>query len=214
MAINEGMQLLEIEKKAVRLQHKLSDYGSGLLSSFKEEYTGLHLPIGSSTAVNTPGAAKQLEFTLAFSGHPLVDEIPESDIDDTTFDPEPLREAQVLEGLKILDMGCGSEPTFARCARYMGADVYTVDTKTADNLRSNKRYFSDERKNEEEDKHIPLDLNDEGAIDQIIEKTGGEFDIVTCSHLRREEYSPSSSRIEQIAHALLKPRGVYYNATR
>jgi len=149
---------------------------------------------------------------LAMSNNPamedLLKKIKKGKVDWQNFNPEPLREANVLQGMKILDLGCGWTPTFARTARRLGADVYTVDVIPADEFylwnplddkelleelkTSNPRKYNielqlikefDETRKIEAEKHVEINLREPDAIARILQQTGGNFDLVTSAHI-------------------------------
>ncbi|MEM0438371.1 MAG: hypothetical protein QXU54_03680 [Candidatus Micrarchaeia archaeon] len=124
---------------------------------------------------------------MALSNHPLVRELingmENGSINDDNFDPEPLRKAKILKGLKILDLGCGPEPTFARASRRFGADVWTVDVIPASMFDFDEKYFTKRDRQIEVSRHIQLDLRVPDAAEKIITASGGNFDLVTEAHL-------------------------------
>jgi len=120
---------------------------------------------------------------MILSGHDLVYDLLTKKRDVDGFNPEPLREAQILSGMKILDLGCGLIPTFARCARKLGADVYTVDLKSAQDLQFDEQYFTTKERELEANNHVCGDLSNSATIDRIINISGRDFDLVTEAHL-------------------------------
>jgi len=126
-----------------------------------------------------------------------------------------LRRAQVLSGMKMLDLGCGF-PIFARASRRLGADVYTVDVASADTFEYDEQFFSAEDRALEVSRHIQLDLNDETAVETLLRATGGGFDLVTEAYLEagwfHEGRSVSCHSGKKIAMGLLKKGGVHFNA--
>lgn len=176
-----------------------------------EEYTLLGRPIGDSGVTNSPFAARQLDFIFALKGdHPLITEFLSKGYQEQKSSQEEfykkLIEAKVLSGLKVLDMGCGDRPTFARVARAAGATVYTVDIISSDDFdfNANKESF---RRGESEF-HIVQDLEDVGgSIANITQISGGNFDLVTSAHL--ETVGVFSGK--EIATKILKKGGVYFS---
>lgn len=196
--------------------HDKLDTGAGIKAF--TGYTGVCNPLGYSTCYNSPASAKQLEFALVLSGHPLVQElIEDNSITPWNFNAEPLIDAKVLRGMKILDLGCGYEPTFARCARSLGGEVYTLDVIPANELNFYNDFekgFTQRDRDVELEKHIEANLNHPNILGTIIKKAGKEFTLVTSAHLEsgggyngKEFYPPYNT--EEIAMSLLKPRGVY-----
>lgn len=147
------------------------------------KYTGMENPIGSSTCFNSPMCSEQLIFAMVLGNHPLVRELLEKEVDKDSFDPEPLREAQILGGMRILDLGCGNEPTFARAARCFGADAYTVDIIPATRFHFDKGLFPKESQELESSRHLQLDLREPGAAEKIAAFSGGNFCLVSEGHL-------------------------------
>ena len=179
------------------------------------EYSGGFSEVmGKSTAFNGPLTSRQFAVALHLSCHPEVKKLLHNKICGG-FDPGPLRRAQVLSGMKILDLGCGF-PIFARASRRLGADVYTVDVASADTFEYDERFFSAEDRTLEASRHIQLDLNGENAVETILRITGGDFDLVTEAYLEagwfHEGRSVSCHSGKKIAMELLKKGGVHFNA--
>ena len=186
-------------------------------SRFDFYYPGVS-SMGTGTEHNSPLIIDQLMFALVLTQRPIVLEILDNDsIDWQTYKVDHLVEAKVLSGYKILDMGCGYLPTFARAARYLGANVYTVDVETTDSFKNRKRMKPDQLKLEDEN-HIVLDLNSENALEILLKRTNGEFDLVTSAHLETwGRYGPNNdvsppNNAKNIAMALLKQEGIYYKS--
>lgn len=212
-------------KDQERLLRKITYGGDGEIPGFDYRYTSHH-PIGCGRCDNTSWASDQLALTLVMSDSPLVYEIMKSrKRDPEKFDPEPLVKAKILKGMKILDLGCGWIPAFARCTRALGADTYTVDVIPANRFC----YYSDnafedcynihknhlERKRLDAEKHIKVNLKNKKALDIILQATHGNFDLVTSAHMedsglyKGRFYTPPDN-IDEIVFALLKPKGLYY----
>lgn len=178
--------------------------------------------VGAGEIDNTPYTTKQITFAIALSNHPLVHEIiKRKDIEPKNFDGEMLVNNKILKGLKILDLGCGIRPVFARVARYLGADVYTVNVESSADFDFKSENFLEEYRGLEIDHHLQIDLNEEDAAKKILDLTNGGFDLVTEAQLKRispitrpykDESFFSFSRGHNIARDLLKLDGVYYNA--
>lgn len=172
-------------------------------------YTGVGNPLGISSCENSPLSANQFYCALSMSKDPLVDAlIKDKSIRNYNFDPKSLIEKKVLSGMKILDLGCGHAPTFARCSRHMGADVYTVDLFPASKF---EEYDSIPTwlKELEIKNHIILDLNLEDAVEIIRKISGVDFDLVAEAHLRTD----GCYRGKEIALPLLKQGGVHYDGS-
>ena len=145
--------------------------------------------LGNIAVFNTPRALDQMEWTLALTGHPKVSAlVTPLQPGEPDFHATELVKLQILAGMRILDLGCGLEPTFARAARFLGAQVYTVDLFAATNFRHAlerdgafrlpETFAALERAN-----HIERDLKTPAAVDAILAASGGNFDLVTSAHL-------------------------------
>lgn len=177
-------------------------YDGRSIISFRD-YTGLGESLGKGGYdYNSRFTARQMVFTLTLSEHPLLNELVDSDTTWETFDAGPLVEAKVLDGFKILDLGPGSEPTYARCSRHLGAIVYTLDVFPVPSA--------------DKDYHLKLDLRDEErALGRILKETNGEFDLVTCAFLEEGaiRVQPPENYTETIVLPVLREGGVYHNTT-
>ncbi len=166
-------------------------------------YTGLGESLGGGGyGFNSEFTSEQMFFTLALSEHPLLDELVDSDTTWETFDAEPFVRAKVLDGFRILDLGSGPEPAYARCSRHLGAIVYTVDMHPVPHP--------------DQEYHLQLDLRgEEEAVRKILEKTSGEFDLVTCAFLEegdaRIDAEPPENYTGTIVRLVLREGGVYRN---
>ena len=171
-------------------------------------YTGNLGELGTDQIYNTPLAARQLAFALAFSGHHFVTRgVSEKRI----YVDDWVRE-RVLQGMKILDLGCGPKPTFARAARYLGADVFTVDVPWLENFEGE---LPAELKQAETDNHIAVDLNRRNSLEEILRRSKGGFDLVTQAHVDTSD--PYKNGIafwgsDKLAKVLLTPDGLYFDA--
>jgi len=199
-------QLLK-ERDLLAIKIQTSGFG-GYIPNLRGEYTGHSNRLGISTIYNTNFCSDQVEIAMLMSDHLLIRELLESNIRGEEFDPDPLRRAQILEGMRILDMGCGNLPTFARCARRFGAEVYTVDLISADEFYSVNYYFTKDDVETERMCHIQLDLGKPGVVEVIRERSGGEFDLVTEAHLETD----GCYKGRDIAFPLLKQGGIYFIA--
>ena len=179
------------------------------LTRLGHKYTGHYLSPGAGTSVTTPVAAGHISVAIALSKHTDIDDILAQLI---SVEPgqensvDQLFDEKVLAGVKILDLGCGPAPLFARCTRGMGATVYTVDTAPVDAFEyhgASEELISAEKKH-----HISLDLGLPGALDQLLKETGGEFDLVTeaCAIPNPDEYRFEGWRLSL---PLLKQEGLY-----
>jgi len=125
---------------------------------------------------------------------------------------------QVLSGIKALDLGSGVIPSFARTARLMGAEVYTLDiVPYRDQDRGDIYWPLDPRVDfdYERSHHIVLDLNSPDAEQSIHERTG-ELNLITSAHLatgtfyRGKDYYFHDG--ESLTMKLLSHGGVYFYA--
>jgi len=184
-------------------------------------YTGIDEDVGNDwnkevPFYNTGITFSQLLYTLAMTRHPLVKGITDSEFDDSKFDAKELIEQKIMKGMKILDLGSGPRPVFARCCRAMGADVWTVDKPPrlfgTYEFRTNRKLLSKEQCELEDKRHIEIDLTSKKATDVIKEKSRGEFNLVTEANL----IGPGLHTDEQkrsVAMPLLKKGGVYYSVS-
>jgi hypothetical protein len=159
-----------------------------------EENTGTGFPLGrgeNGYIDNTAYQAYQLAFAFAISKHPSLEKLAKEALDinhnlrcDMKSEEiqqfcdnlaKELIDKRVLNGMKILDFGCGEIPTFASGARKLGAESYTID------IVDPSRILEEKYKKEILDYHIFLDLNDKNALEIIKDRTGGEFDLTTAS---------------------------------
>lgn len=210
----------DLDHRLVILQEKVVHLFSGIYS-FEQEYTGLSTSLGTGRCENTPLAAYQMCAALAMTVHPVIDKmVYDKALTAATFNATPLRDAQVLKGKKILDLGCGRQPTFARCSRVLGAEVYTVDIISAAEFEWCKyepEYSESEKARElEHTHHLGIDLNNIDALEEIIGFSGGDFDLVTEAHLKTGAiYCGREYRFwdfKTIAMLLLREGGVLYTA--
>lgn len=200
----------QVRKLKKELNYTKLDTLKGVVGT--QDYTGHGKTLGVDSVHNSRLCGHQFLFALALSQHPLVwKEVQTED----HLDFKKLMDGKVLDGMKIIDLGCGYMPGFARCTRYLGADTYTVDIIPSDKFESYDLLFPDEYRKMEADNHIILDLNTDGALEEIIKITGGDFDLVTQAHLNADtQYNGRFmacylGRI--IAKGLLKQGGAYYD---
>jgi len=180
-----------------------------------EEYTGIDKAVGAGgICYNSMVTLWQLEYAIALTRHPIiknmVKEIYENKFDMSKFDAKALVENKIMTGIKILDLGCGSRPVFARCCSAMGADVWTVDKDPIQYLPSQEKSFTLKQKDLEIGKHIQLNLNNSEAVKIITERSLGDFNLVTQANLIADGFD--SSKIKAIALSLLKKGGVYQDS--
>jgi hypothetical protein len=211
------MDALKLEEQRKRIHSRIG-FSGGMIPAFRN-YTGVGV-LGKSTMYNSPMSGKQLELALVLSNHELIQKLMEdNNVDFDSFQAEPLIQARILQGMKILDLGCGYEPAFARCARALGSETYTVDVIPAEDFRfyDFNNHFTQVERDAEVNHHIQTDLNDPKALEKIINASGGNFDLVTSAHLhtggfyKDREYFPRVS-LRGIVKSLLKDGGVYYRS--
>jgi len=166
--------------------------------------------LGGGFYYNHSGTVNQLAFALAVSPHPAVSEM----VEDRSMVEHPedavrvLREQRVLEGLRIMDLGCGMLPGFALAAKTLGAETFTAD---AEDLRPNIKAWVDG--------HTVVDFNTTTAPAKLARATGSNFDIVTENIVgsvpgRQVDISePDPEAIIAIGKVLLKPGGYLYGTT-
>lgn len=235
--LEPGEKLEKVSELAARIRRlDATAFGSHGEIWGTEDYTLIEEPIGNSTTENSWMAARQLEFAFALSLHPLVEKFSlleasrypvikektdkyeiirpseETKKQEERFAREikKLIESHVMRQLKILDLGCGHSPTFARVARASGANVYTVDLfdlEYGDESEINPQIIK-----EEIEKHIKLDLNSPQAIETLEHITGGNFDLVTEAHLGTGGTTAAFDKGKKIGWPLLKIGGIYFNA--
>ena len=207
--------LKTIETKTEWERHILRAHGGipGL-----ENYTGTKKTLGRNTYLVFPYAARQLLFLFAEKGfHPSSHLIGANETAVADY-IHVLKRKKALSGLKVIDLGCGILPAFARCAREFGAEVYTVDVLAAEMLVQD--YLPDQRsKTLERESHIRADLNRRESIEYILERSDGPFDVATSAKLdacsdNSGELIFAPENVWGIAWSLLKPKKTYYNADR
>lgn len=184
--------------------------------------------MGHGSTENTPFAVDQLLIVLSLIQHPelerFIRDIPERDFGlDPSSGPELDRRALVverlellvraaiLEGVKILDGGCGRMPTFARVCRALGADTYTIDTEGSDKFLFGDVFDGDARELEVV-KHIQVNLRDEDAFRRILDASGGNFDLVTDAHLNTDPPGAPDDFVQLAMSRLLVPSGIVHSA--
>jgi len=130
------------------------------------------------------------------------------------WDPHRLVENKIMQGMKILDLGSGPQPVFARVSRAMGAEAWTVDSGPIPgnyiNAKSDWKLLSKEQQEMEQAHHIVLDLNDLSAADVLEEKTGGNFNFIGQANLlstKYEDKDPEWRVVERLDLKLLKNGG-------
>jgi hypothetical protein len=194
------------------------------------EFPGQYLGNGDgaigqhSSFYNTIATYYEFLTALAMTRSPLLQEMmdeaakhPKSQTEEdreklsTIWNPRLLVENKIMQGMKILDLGSGPEPVFARVSRAMGAEVWTVDSGAipADYYNARK-LLPEEQQEMEQAHHIVLDLNDPSADEVLQEKTGGDFNFIGQANLLRTKYEdkePGWRVAERLNLKLLKNGG-------
>ncbi len=217
-------RVLELTRK---LYVAIMDWRDGIEGT--EDYTLIGEKIGVNRIENSSMASRQLLFAMALSQSPLVENLVKSWEELQTGELytnnrlgketmkeefEKMTKEKPLKGLRILDLGCGRQPTFPRIVRALGADVYTVDQISADAFK----YYDDQERTakirkgiikKEKQNHIQIDLRSKNVIEILKDKTGGEFDLTTEAHLTSDDFRGGW----KIGLALLKKGGFHYDPT-
>lgn len=162
------------------------------------QYTGLGEHLGSGNVSNSFLAGMQFLYALALSPHPFLD-----DPERAKNVPE-LEKRQVLEGMRMLDLGCGHHPTFARCSRVFGAQVYTVDTFSEGLMYFSPEEFAPERREEEVRFHVRMRV-DNGNVANLARRIG-TFDYVSSA------FGPDLRYLR--AESLVSPQGLCVDLQR
>ena len=194
-----------LSRKAGRIRDLMlqdEDQAMGLQKLSK--LTGVGEPLGCDIKFNTQHTWVQLAFTFALSDS--VD-----DIIQKSFPVQELLEYQVLEGIKVLDIGCSHIPAYARCARAFGADAYTLDIVSG----FYNSGLNEVQKKHELDRHLCLDVNDAEAVRRI----DRDFDLITgafviASHRDYRVETPDPLYLRDISYEHLKEGGYYLDAGR
>src|SRR6185369_520560 len=119
-----------------------------------ESYTGTGETVGTEDDFNNSRITLlELEYALAATRHLLVWKMSEGSV---PFNADSLVQAEVMRGLKILDLGSGYKPVFARTCRHMGADAWTADKISADRFDIRDANFSARQRRLEIDRHVQL----------------------------------------------------------
>lgn len=156
--------------------------------------------LGGGRFHNTFGNVIQLLQVLNLSKHPLIRNLKETDKVSGTEFVRTMREAQVLKGVKIVDLGAGGA-YFARAVQALGATVVTVDA---------------EGKEFPGIAHVQTDLSrTTDAVEKILAVSDGKFDMIVehiISPLPYQQiHGPSRDAIVAIAQKILK-RGGYLSS--
>lgn len=109
------------------------------------KYTGIGVDVGSDDIYlyyNSKVTARQLLSAIALTRNPILEQMIKPRFNYKEFDARILVENKIMAGMKILDLGCGPKPVFARCCRAMGADVWTVDQIPVSDLEFESKFFT------------------------------------------------------------------------
>lgn len=199
--------------------------------------------IGTETEHNSLYQSAQLIMALALSHDPRIEEVVQQEKPGPVFKIGILSKflekwGGVLNGIKIIDIGCGYLPIFARASRGLGAEVYTADIIPASQFQNFQPSGYNDKRDEREladhelanKFHIQIDLDDKDALQKILDTTGGEFDFATEAHSssgathghmkgididivnpwKNYNFKPS----EDFYNALLKKGGIFFAINR
>lgn len=179
--------------------------------------------MGDGNIYNTALSVNQFLQALALIDHPLIDDLClRSNLqrvitENTQNSPlQNLIDAKVAKGFRVLDLGCGVCPMFARVMRAIGAEVYTVDIISADDFELSP----DQQENEftclEKANHIQVNFHDADAAHLILDRSGGHrFHYVTDAHpMIMDGRSFYNGPEESFLQKVLAPGAIYYNANR
>lgn len=164
--------------------------------------------IGQGSYYNTNMSVGQLSTVLAVCGHPIIDDIlrwkkDEPDSIDKIID------AQVLDWLKILDIGCGLKPIFARYSRALGATVFTLDKESSESFKTNEECDQSKR-DEEKEHHIELNIHNNSSPEVVYQRTRGNFDYITSAAIFEDWWMQTLSGMK-IIQKNIKSGGLFYN---
>jgi len=171
----------------------ISNRPKGIPASF----TGMLEDLGNgSRFFNSGSSAMQFLAVLSLRRAVLIGVLDECGIDLVSkekkifVDHKPimfiheLYRKKILSGLRILDLGCGYEPAFARVSRYLGASVFTVDVIPSVTFKFNSHLFPEKQRGIESESHVQLDLNVPDAVERLRGATKGQlFHVVTQAHI-------------------------------
>jgi len=229
------LRMKRIPRDPVKMAKNIDDRAkliwSGLGGSqlnYLKEYGGCSGFIGSGTITNSSLISFQFSFALGANSHPSVNRFIE-ELEKVPYDGNNhkiikgliykfLIEAQVFEGIKILDLGCGGRPPFGRVLRVMGAEVYTADLLDAKDFEFEfyDGGFNQTARNVEIRDHVVCDLSFPESAEKMLKQTGGNFDLVTHSHLNsgwlRSKKGPFDldSSLNLLLPLVLKKFGIHY----
>jgi len=168
-------------------------------------YTGMDVaPSHSTSGIDSTA----LLLTLAVANSRTIDQIlQDSSVNSSNFDVAALIEDKVLSGLKVLELMCSPKPIYSRCARVLGAEVYTADTFSQEKFEYLGEKFPQNLREEEIAHHLVLQTTSlfENAV-SIQDVTLGNFDLVIRTH---ETLDGNLHRCNMLAYLLLKNGGLY-----
>jgi len=181
----------------------------GTVVGFQDILQGPHNntgAFGTGDVFNSRTAPEQLAFALLTCEHPALPATLNTGSSEQVVGL--LRASQVLEGMRILDLGCGIEANFGRAARALGATVFTADVLPLDSALAKQL-----------NGHVVVDFTHPQAAAKIAEQTGGNFDLVTenmnapvpeSGHAR----FPKLPDLLYIADAVLADGGIFFAGLR
>lgn len=199
------MRLYQVNHQAVGAIERCICRPDGAIVGFEDVLTGPRNSeglFGTGDVYNSRTATEQLAFALSMAEHPAIA--------DTLYASRgaevihALRAAQVLKGMRILDLGCGLEANFARAAKALGATVFAADALPLDLTIAMQI-----------DGHLRVDFTHLQAADEIARQTGGNFNIVTENMIgpvpeSGDVHFPELSDLLYIANATLAEGGIFY----
>lgn len=194
----------------VRAAMHKGPYGKGTLHLTRDEMAGFEDVIpegfGNGLYYNTSMSISQMVMALAVAPNPDIRTTLAKTSDEGMIKTiATLRDKQVLEGFKLLDLGSGILPGLAIASKSMGAEVHTVDGEAF------KANYQDV------DSHTVVDILAEDAIEKVRQNAGDQFDYITCNVIGNVPGHPSwkfpnELDIERWGAKLLKPGGYSYYA--
>lgn len=214
-----GHKLQRVNEEISTIWSSITD--KGVVLGYKEQI-GIEDEIGSGIITNSSCVSNQICGAIAttlFSEHfpfdrdPIVKEA--DNIARAAFKEEHIAKSrkaftdkliqmQILSGMKMLDLGCGPDPGFARFCRLMGATVFTLDRYSFCFSGEEQRY------------HIETNLFDMGSVDVVLRASKGGFHFITSSQLFLEGSLQGQNYnafdvIDEICHASMIFGGIFFN---
>lgn len=159
--------------------------------------------VGEGRRYNTAPTAGQLAVAIVAAtkkSQVAADIMRNTSIPDGRAVIDALRQEQALNGVRVLDLGCGMVPGFA-----LGAEVHTADGQSLPG--SVDGMFAS---------HTVVDFNDKAAPAAILYATGGNLDMAGETHVSYipelpQFETPSLDSIKTIADRVLAEGGLLYS---